>query len=146
MVFREEEHPRDGDGKFTDKNGVRAAYNSRNDFAEQVKRVASVRAQSEEKPIPEKAARFNRLETKHHQRHAKEMGFKNTRDYARAAVEFFNSGRGSLYYSQERKRWYRYDEKTQEMAVSSDGIIHTFTKYPKRKFEKVKRQDKLDER
>ncbi len=40
MVFREEEHPRDGDGKFTDKHGGRAAYDSRNDFAEQVKRVA----------------------------------------------------------------------------------------------------------
>lgn len=146
MVFREEEHPRDRDGKFTDKGaGVSEG--------KKLRKAVSIYSDEPDKdappeklPIPEKAVRFNRLETKHHRRHAKEMGFKNTRDYERAAVEFFNSDKGKLYYSQERKRWYRYDEKTQEMAVSSDGIIHTFAKYPKRKFEKVKRQDKLDER
>ena len=103
--------------------------------------------QSEDKAgrKPEKATGFNRLNTAHHQRHAKEMGFKNAREYERAAVEFFNSDRGTLYYSEERKRYYRYEEKTGILCVSTDGIINTFNIYSKKKFEMIKRQDKLHE-
>lgn len=99
--------------------------------------------------IPEKVYGFDskeRRETKHHIAHAKEMGYKNQKEYERAAIEFFNGTQGTLYFSQERKRWYKYDEKTELFCVSSDGIIHTFSRYSKNKFNKIKRQDKLDGR
>lgn len=102
-------------------------------------------APPEKLPNPEKAVRFNRLETKHHQRHAKEMGFKNTRDYERAAVEFFNSDRGKLYYSLAKERFYRYEERTKLFCSSSHGEIHTFLKYSNKKFEDIKKQDKVYE-
>ena len=98
-----------------------------------------------EKPKPEKATGFNRLETKHHQRHAKEMGFKNTKEYERAAVEFFNSDKGKLYYSEKWGKFYRYDVATGWFCASSEGVIHTLTKYSKKKFEEIKRQDKAYE-
>ena len=102
-------------------------------------------APPEKLPIPEKAVRFNRLETKHHRRHAKEMGFKNTRDYERAAIEFFNSNKGTLYYSRARGRFYRYDEKTKFFVSSSSGVIHAFDFVSKSEFMRKIRQDKLDE-
>lgn len=95
-------------------------------------------------PLPQKATGFNRLETKHHQRHAKEMGFKNTKEYEKAVVEFFNSDRGKLFYSKKWKKFYRYDKLSQWMAVSSEGVIHTFWKRTRKEFERVRRQDELD--
>ena len=85
-----------------------------------------------------KAQKFNRLNTAHHQRHAREMGFENTSEYERAAVEFFNGDRGTLYYSEARKRYYRYEEKTGILCVSMDGIINTFNIYSKKKFDMIK--------
>lgn len=73
------------------------------------------------------------------------MGFKNIQEYEKAAVAFFNSDKGKLYYSQARKRFYRYDEKTQFMAVSSNGVIHTFLKKTRKEFDHIRRQDALDE-
>ena len=91
-----------------------------------------------------KAQKFNRLNTAHHQRHAREMGFENTSEYERAAVEFFNSGDGEMFYSSSRKRFYLYNEKTQWLAVSSNGVVHTFLKRTKKEFERIRRQDKLE--
>lgn len=96
-------------------------------------------------PQPEKATGFNRLETKHHQRHAKEMGFKSMKEYERAAVEFFNSGRGKLYYSEARCKFYRYDEKTKLFVSSSNGVIHTYDYVSKSDFQRKIGQDKLNE-
>lgn len=129
----------------------KTAYDSRNDFAEQKKRVQALqsgegREQSAaaKKPKPEKATGFNRLETKHHQRHAKEMGFKNTKEYEKAAVTFFNSDKGKLYYSEKWGKFYRYDEKAQLLAISSKGVIHTFWKRTQKEFERIRRQDQLN--
>lgn len=96
-------------------------------------------------PKPPKAYSFNRLNTKHHKDHAKEMGFKNPKEYEAAAVEFFNSDRGVLYYSEARNRYYRYEEKTGIFCVSMDGVVNTFNIYSKKKFDLIKRQDKLHE-
>lgn len=129
----------------------KTAYDSRNDFAEQKRRVQALQSgggeqsAAAEKPKPEKATGFNRLETKHHQRHAKEMGFKNTKEYERAAVEFFNSDKGKLYYSNAKNRFYKYDEKTKFFCSSSNGVIHTFLSCSTKKFEDIKRQDKVYE-
>ena len=102
MVFREEEHPRDRDGKFTDKGaGVSEG--------KKLRKAVSIYSDEPDKDAPpeklpntEKAVRFNRPEIKHHQRHAKEMGFKNTRDYERAAVEFFNSDKGKVILQRKK--------------------------------------------
>lgn len=94
---------------------------------------------------PPKAYSFNRLNAKHHKDHSKEMGFKNTKEYEAVAVEFFNSDRGVLYYSEARNRYYRYEEKTGIFCVSMDGVVNTFNIYSKKKFDLIKRQDKLHE-
>ena len=101
--------------------------------------------QSENKPFkdPPKAYSFNRLNTKHHIGHAKEMGFKNQKEYEAAAVEFFNSDRGTLYYSEARKRYYRYEEKTGLFVSSSDGLIHTYKFVSKKEFLRKIKQDEL---
>lgn len=96
-------------------------------------------------PPVQRAHKFNRLNTAHHQRHAKEMGFKNLNEYENAAVNFFNSDRGKLYYSSKWEKFYRYDEATKELAVSSGGVVHTFWKRTPKEFERIRRQDKLDE-
>lgn len=84
-----------------------------------------------------------RRTTAHHIAHAKEMGFRNQSDYEREACRFFNSNEGDLYYSERRKRFYRYDKKTKRMVASSDGIIHTFMLVSEKKFETKKKEDKL---
>ena len=101
--------------------------------------------QSDDKPFkePPKAYSFNRLNTKHHIGHAKEMGFKNQKEYEAAAVEFFNSDRGTLYYSEARKRYYRYEEKTGLFVSSSDGLIHTYKFVSKKEFLRKIKQDEL---
>lgn len=86
-----------------------------------------------------------RLNTKHHRAHAKEMGFKNQDDYERAAIYFWERGDGTVYVSKLEKRFYRYNEKTQFcVSVSPDGIIHTFLLLKKRVLERIKKQEKWD--
>ena len=106
---------------------------------------SGITEQDGRKPRVEKATGFNRLETKNHIRHAKEMGFKNTKEYEKAAVEFFNSNRGKLFYSEARGKFYRYDEKTKLFVSSSNGVIHTYDYVSKSEFERKIRQDKLNE-
>jgi len=62
-------------------------------------------------------ANKERKNTKHHLRHAREMGYKNQDEYERAAVEFFNGNSGKLYYNPKDNRYYRYDDKTRRIAV-----------------------------
>lgn len=99
---------------------------------------------SEASPIPT-ATKFNRLNTKNHRQHAQDLGYDSQSEYENAATEFFNSGRGKIYYSNARSRYYRYDSSTGEFAVSSNGVIHTYYKVTKKKFDKIKRQDELNE-
>lgn len=157
MQFDETKHPRDSDGKFTDGNGTnKKAYDSRDKFGNMLRnmpqgakeRVAEINSTAEKpkRPQIEEAYGFankERRETVHHITHAKEMGYKNQRDYERAAVDFFNSSRGKLYFGERRKRYYRYDEKTGELAVSSDGVIHTYMSIKKKNFTKMMEQEKL---
>lgn len=118
--------PRDSDGKFSSCGGQEQACNLK----------------------PEIAYGFKdklRKNSAHHIEHAKEMGFKNQDEYEKAAVKFFNSKNGKLYYSTARSRFYRYDEKTGALATSSDGIIHTFMLISKQQFKKMQDWDKLNE-
>lgn len=100
---------------------------------------------SEDRPTVQKANQFNRLNTAHHQRHAREMGFANLQEYEKAAVDFFNSDKGKLYYSEARDKFYRYDEKTKLFVSSSNGVIHTYDYVSKSDFQRKIRQDKLNE-
>ena len=97
-------------------------------------------------PVVEKAIGFlnkERLNTRDHKAHARDMGYKNQKEYEKAGCEFFNSNQGELYFESRRKRFYRYDKKTNRLAVSSNGILHTFVLYSNKKFEAVKKQEKL---
>lgn len=106
------------------------------------RQIIEIPASAEHPPV-EKAFGFHRLDTKLHQRHAREMGFKNMKEYELAAVEFFNSDKGKLYYSEKWRKFYRYDEKSHFMAVSSGGVIHTFWERTPKEFERIRGQDKL---
>lgn len=86
-----------------------------------------------------------RANTKHHQKHAREMGYKSQSEYERAGCDFFNSDRGKLYYGIKRKRFYRYDEKTHELAVSSDGILHTYMPMSNNDFKNTIKREQLYE-
>lgn len=93
------------------------------------------------KDIP-KASGFNRLDTEHHKRHAKEMGYNNQKEYEQAAAEFWNKKQGTVFYSHKRDRFYMYDEKSKKfISVSKDGVIHTFMVVAKKAFEKKEKQD-----
>lgn len=126
--FREEDHPRDQDGKFTDGTGQNTSGGS-----------ASIH-----KMVVPHAYKFNRRNTENHMDHANEMKL-NQKQYEIAAVMFFNGNEGKIYYSEARGRYYRYDARTQRMAVSSEGKIHTFVLVTQKRFDKIRRQDKLNE-
>ena len=85
-----------------------------------------------------------RQSTRHHKKHALDMGYKNQAEYEKAAIDFWEKGEGVVYYSRPRNTFYKYDVKTcKEVAVSPDGIIHTFMLEPRKKFEKNKIQWRL---
>lgn len=115
-----------GSGERTEDNG-KTYYRQNASYGEIL--AADKRASAANVPT---AVKFNRLHTKHHADHAREMGYKNMRDYEAAAVEFFNSKKGKLYYSAARDRYYRYDEKTGYFCVASGDTVHTFNIYTKR--------------
>lgn len=136
---------------------TKKAYDSQDKFGNMIRnmpqgakeRVAEINSTTEKPKRPEVEEAYGfadkeRQNTKNHVSHAKELGFKNQRDYERAAVDFFNSSRGKLYYSERRKRYYRYDERTGEMVVSSNGVIHTYLKRSKKDFQKIIGVDKLN--
>ena len=134
-------------------NGVKSFSETRDDYEKasngtDFQRTKKEYEEAKEKPkrldIPD-AYKFNRRDTKHHIDHAKEMGYKNMRDYETAAVEFFNSDRGKLYYSEARDRYYRYNEKTREFVSVSGDVVHTFKYVTKKEFNRKIRQDKLYE-
>ena len=135
--FDESKHPRDKGGKFTNRNGTKT-YRQNASYEE----ILAIDKRTAAANVPT-AVKFNRLHTKHHADHAREMGYKNMRAYEAAAVEFFNSKKGKLYYSAARDRYYRYDEKTGYFCVASGDMVHTFNVYTKKKFNKIKVQDEL---
>ena len=99
---------------------------------------------SDVQKIPQ-AVGFNRSKTKHHQRHAAEMGL-NEREYIQQSISFFNGNEGQVYFSERRERFYKYNQKSMEfVAVSQNGVVHTYRLVSPKEFEKIKRQDKLHE-
>ena len=82
-----------------------------------------------------------RLNTKHHIRHAQEMGYKNQTDYERGAVEFWNSQNGTVYYMSMHKIFALYDGK-KYVAISLEGIVQTFMLMTDKEFQKTLKQEK----
>lgn len=77
--------------------------------------------------VPKEALSFARVDTKHHESHMREMGYKNHPEYVKGAIEFWNSEKGKVYYNPYNSRYIRYDDKSRRMvSIDSDGIIHTF--------------------
>lgn len=104
--------------------------------------LASGTSPQRQVPVP-KAVGFNRSKTKHHQRHAAEMGL-NEREYIQQSISFFNGNDGQLYFSERRERFYKYDTITQRLVVvSMDGIVHTYQFSSSKRFLKIKGQDEL---
>lgn len=104
-----------------------------------------VRQAKEHVPRATSFADKERKNTIHHQRHAREMGYKNQDEYERAGCDFFNGDQGKMYYGIKRKRYYRYDERTHELAVSSDGVLHTYMPMSNKEFSKKIKQEHLHE-
>lgn len=118
--FDESKHPRDEDGKFTD--GSKTYYRQNASYED----ILATDKRASVANVPT-AVKFNRLNTKNHIRHAKELGYKNQAEYEKAAANFFSSTRGKLYIDLRLKKFYRYEEKTRLLAVvDGDGGICTF--------------------
>lgn len=142
-------------GHFTDKehNGKSCPYD--NISTKELSELARQKIEDAPKyevigniPPVEEATGFadnERLNTVDHKRHAKEMGYKNQKDYEKAACKFFNSNQGELFWGKRRQRFYRYDKKSGNLCVSSNGTIHTFLRYNLKKFNKIKDQEQLYE-
>ena len=117
------------DGQYEKEDGGESAdsnkgYDSRDDFKQIVDRATGKVLSTVTVPS---AVKFNRLNTKNHIRHAKELGYKNQAEYEKAAADFFGSARGKLYIDLRLKKFYRYEEKMRLIAVvDGDGGICTF--------------------
>ena len=102
------------------------------------------------KNLPNEVDEFankERLNTHHHMRHSKEMGFSNQTEYQKAAIAFWNEHNEKTFYNPYDDSYCRYDTKTRIfMSISREGIIHTFMRFKtKNGFERVKKQEALYE-
>ena len=83
---------------------------------------------------PQKAFGFARLKTKHHNQHMVDMGFKDEASYQRAAIEFWESGQGTVYYSVLRKNFAKESpDKSKIVVVETDGTIKTYFPFKTKK-------------
>ena len=133
----ESKHKRDRAGRFAEQEEKRQSLEKVHNSD-----LASGTGTQGQVPVT-KAVGFNRSKTKHHQRHAAEMGL-NEREYIQQSISFFNSNDGQLYFSERRERFYKYDTITQRLVVvSMDGIVHTYQFSSSKRFLKIKGQDEL---
>ncbi len=180
QTWNESDHPRDNDGKFTEKGaGASSAADEpidprkivyrqntpywqileddrkREEEAERRKNAARLpldffskenRKKLTREDIPSEVYGFanDRLTTAHHQDHAREMGYKDPKQYEKGAIEFWRHGAGVIYASSLRNRIYKYDvKKGIFLSIGVDGNIRTFMIYSKRDFERKVVQEHL---
>ena len=126
--FDESKHPRDKDGKFTDKNSSSKNIRSKkllkaltffaeNKHSEAREKITIETAKSN---FPKQIFGFEngREKTQHHQNHIIELGYKDEKQYQKGAIEFWNNKDGKTYFSQSAQRYYKYDAK-KELFLSS---------------------------
>ena len=152
--FNESEHPRDKNGKFTDKGNGQEWTKEKKDrllialsfFSSKRKQIENNTENKEYTP-PKEVYGFgdkNLLTSPDHLDHMRKMGFKNPKEYQRAAIDFWNSGDGIVCFGGLRKRFYKYNTQNNRMiVVSDDGIIHTFYTVGEKKFKKISAQERL---
>ena len=168
MVWDESEHPRDSDGKFTDGNGPSAKSGSiivgkaepaqwkgasdkklvKIHFDYFGSKNKGVSANKKMPPPPSVAYGFDneRLTTPDHIRHREDMGFKDAKQYNAAAINYWENGKGKIYCSEIKQRYYKYRKDTEEfLSIDSEGIIKTYFKLPYKQFERKVYQEKLYE-
>lgn len=97
--------------------------------------------------IPKTAFGFSdkeRLKTSHHTDHARQMGYKDQKSYEQGAIDFWQSGKGQVYYSPTRERYYKYDKRNKLFcAIDKDGIVRTFMVMDNKTFERKFVQEQL---
>lgn len=146
MAFEENKHPRDKGGKFTTKgNKGSKEYRQNTDY----KQILEDKYNSELPGKPVEAFGFankERLNTKDHVQHAKDMGFKNQKEYELFACEFWNNGEGIVYKGTRRNNFAKYDAKSKYYVVlDKNGFIKTFYKIDIKKFKKIIKQEGYNE-
>ena len=136
--------PRDAWDTLLWKGKINSVEEECKKHAAELKRIEesqkNFKSKNESFEIPEfkEAYEFNRINTRHHIRHVRELGFKNQKEYEREAVRFFNSNEGKLYYSKQRDLFYRYERKTGLfVSVNRYGCVRTFMRISKKDFEKI---------
>lgn len=93
---------------------------------------------------PLEAFGFERLNTGHHKNHSDEMGFKDLSAYKKAAIEYWNTGNGDIYFSQLTRRFYKYNmDSTRFLSIDIKGNIHTFFLLPSKDFKRKTVQERL---
>lgn len=161
--FKESEHPRDSDGKFTYKrnsakiikdigNAIKQHRNKRLniplDYFGTKNNVPNVPSEKKIPNLPSEAFGFGSkelLNSQHHIKHMRDMGFDNPKEYEKSAINFWSNGDGDVFYSHTRKRFHKYNEKRGIMLViSPDGTIHTFYQVKPQKFKAIMLQERLE--
>ena len=98
---------------------------------------------------PERAYGFvnkERKNTSHHQKHMREMGFKNQDEYERESIRFWEQGSGTIYQGKRRGDFAKYDANTKRFVVmSADGYVKSFYQIAPKKFEEKKKQEGYEE-
>lgn len=159
--WREEDHPRDEIGRFTEKDDLFFPQNT--PYAEILRRERELHripldyfGLTEDRyadwaDMPTEVYGFlnkKRLYTHDHIQHAQEMHFRNSYEYESAAVAFWNSGDGDVYITAKSKYFYKYNSRTNEfISVDGNGVIHTYMLLPMKNFltklqyERLKKHD-----
>lgn len=140
--WKEEDHPRDDIGRFTKYGSIIPGSGKTDDrfklsldhFGKKTKSDESDDQHSVKiPPLPKEAYGFERLLSNHHQRHVVEMGLKDSKEYEKAAIDFWNNGEGNLYYCKRRGNFCKIaDDGVTVCFCNSDGMIQSFYKYPNR--------------
>lgn len=137
-------HPRDEDGKFTNKHGGAAAgsrerleniYDSdKRGVLEKEKKKNTLTDKNNTAKLPSsiKIKGFKDDDLREHFiDHHKDFGVKNEAEYNEMAKRFIDSTDGELYIAiiYGKKRYYRFNPITTEFgAISEDGVLITYYK------------------
>lgn len=93
---------------------------------------------------PPEAHSYGRPATKHHLKHAKDMGL-TEREYRKYAIKFFNEGNGVLQKDRNGD-FYKYDKESSRICICNPkGEIKTFYPLSSKGWEKLRSNKKLED-
>ena len=155
--FKESEHPRDKDGKFTDKGNSQGWTKEKRDrlfkaldFFSKNKHKTHNISYNIEGEIPRNPPNEifgfktkKQKKTKHHQRHIYELGYKSETEYINGAKEFWKNGEGKVYYGKARNTFCKYNINTGEyLVIDKDDYLLTYYPMTEKQFENYKIQER----